>query len=378
MTEVIVVGGGPAGAYLSYLLAREGWEVTVFEKRKLPSDKLCGGGLTPKAMKIIDFSLESVIEEKVYELEFTHDFSRPFVISDSKPLVYTARREKLDSFLLQKASEAGARVIEDSRVQKVEENEKEVKVWTKTGEYGGKFLVGADGPFSVVARSLGLNKGRENALTIACRYQISPEERKDFKGKIKVDYGQVPGYAWIFPRGEEISVGAGEFKGKTGEIKEKLHKLLQNFMDSEGINPAELRFRGWPIPINSDFRNIASQRTVLLGDAAGLADPLTGEGLYSAFKSAILASSFLYEAKAKAFPDPGRFIQEVEKEFGAQNTFSQRLSALVYNLPGVIHRMLPGLENLKNDFARLIRGESSYQELSGLYREVFQLRPKGN
>lgn len=121
MHQVIIVGAGPGGAYLGYLLSRQGIDVLIVEKGQLPRHKPCGGGLTPKVIKLLDFDLSPVIEDVISNLSITCGLTDPILINTKQPFVYTVSRDKFDTFLLEKAKEAGAQVLENTRIDDVQQ-----------------------------------------------------------------------------------------------------------------------------------------------------------------------------------------------------------------------------------------------------------------
>src|SRR5690242_18692700 len=119
--DVIVVGGGPAGSSAAYTLAKQGLDVLVLEKQKMPRYKTCGGGVNIRAARHIPFSIEPVVERVIYKYRFTYRGKKPFEKASEEPLTYMTQRLRLDQFLLEQARNQGARVKEAVNVRKVQE-----------------------------------------------------------------------------------------------------------------------------------------------------------------------------------------------------------------------------------------------------------------
>src|SRR6266849_5886436 len=120
--DVIVVGGGPAGSSAAYMLAKQGLNVLVLEKQKMPRYKTCGGGVNIRAARQIPFSIEPVVERVIYKYRFTYRGEKPFEKMSNEPLTYMTQRMYLDQFLLEQARNQGAHLIEEVKIQKIHEN----------------------------------------------------------------------------------------------------------------------------------------------------------------------------------------------------------------------------------------------------------------
>lgn len=267
MSEVIIIGGGPAGLNCAYYLAKLGKDVILLEKHASPVDKLCAGGLTVK-----DFEeLPKDIIERAFVTQVIHTPLGKTTFKTSKPIIFTVNRKVLNKWLSERAKNAGAK-IEKEKVIKINSN----TIITKNGrQYKYCYLVGADGSTSIVRRHL-------NILTkhsfIAWQTSIPfPLKNIEWFLDAKV-FGF--GYGWIFPHKKSTVIGfvcshpKNTFKAKTGFLHwlKKTHALVIN-------SP----FR--PYLINTDYRGHHFGHIYLAGDAAGLASELTGEGIYFALKS---------------------------------------------------------------------------------------------
>lgn len=359
MHQVIIIGAGPAGAYLAYLLSSAGINVLVLEKERFPRYKPCGGGITPKVINLLDFKVGPVIEDTIYKVVFAYRFTRPIEFTAQKPITFTVRRERFDALLADKAKEAGAKILEGVRVEQVEVTGQRVSAFANGSQWQGNILVGADGAHSVVARVLGLGGRRKLAATLESEIPVSGEKLEQNRGVIKIDYGLVPsGYAWIFPKSDHLSVGVWSISPR----HKKLRRQLESFIQSEGLSSLEARVktRGWIIPVNPQPDDLHGGRALVLGDAAGLADAFTGEGIFPALFSARLAAEVITEQVNRPVPDLKGYTDLVQEKIGPELAGAFRLTRWVPPISGFIHRVLHRHQGLIDDFMEVAGGNLSY------------------
>lgn len=290
--EVIVVGGGPAGAMAAYILARQGIDVLVLEKEVMPRDKPCGGALSQKAMDLLAGDGRDLVEHVVTRATFSHNFNDPFTLQLERPLVYLVDRARFDHYLLERAARTGATVEQGCALKEVGEEGPGVVAMAGDKEYRGRFLIAADGAASQVRRGLGLPARRPAAVTMEARVALDPGFWRD-KGVV-VDYGLLPsGYGWLFPRADHLSIGVGYFSERQQRLSRPLREYFAAFLAHQveadrapgpAGPPGRERPRGWTIPVGWGRATYRKGRVLLTGDAAGLADPFTGEGIYAALK----------------------------------------------------------------------------------------------
>lgn len=364
MYQAIIVGAGPAGAYLAYLLSREGIQVLLLEKERLPRNKICAGGLTAKSLKLLsDFNLQPLIEDTIHKAIFSCKRARPLELNFDRPLVQTVNRLKFDSFLVEKAKEAGAKVLDGVNITKVQSDQDHVTVYSSGSEWQGKLLAGADGALSTVARSSGGFTDNRQIMVSLLEQQIylPKEQMEQNHGLIKMDYGMLPtGYTWLFPKSDHISVGIGSIGLKAKTLREFLGKAIQSkgYTSSTGSTPV----RGWFIPVMVKPPVLHHQRIVLLGDAAGLVDALTGEGIFSALFSARLAAEVIIDQINKPQPNLESYTVLVRENLWTELRSSYNIARWFYRFPGVVHRIFQHIPDFSNIFGLLFAGELTYAE----------------
>jgi len=293
--DAIVVGAGPAGSMTAYHLARAGASVVVLDRARFPRDKPCGGGLTGRALRALPLSIEPTVEHVVDRFEFRFRYRPGFVRRGRAPLALMTQRRRLDTFLLERAAEAGADVRDGVKATTVEADDRAATVRLNGSRLDAQVVVGADGVNGVTARSLGL--GRHYRFGVAyegnCSYDEIDAARYD--GLAVFELGVVPGgYGWIFPKGDHANVGIGGWEEGAPRLRADLAQLCA----AHGIPHDRLRdLRGYRLPLRRGD-GAARGRALLVGDAAGLVDPLSGDGMYEAFVSARLAGEAVVDLLA--------------------------------------------------------------------------------
>jgi geranylgeranyl reductase family protein len=309
--DVAIVGAGPAGAWAARKLARAGARVTIFDPSH-PREKPCGGGLTGRAVGLIVNELGALpapaVTVAVTRLERAmaspaalarigegDRIDVPLVargVSAESSLVVTSRAA-LDRGLLDAACRAGATLVAE-RVIDVAAEAGGVVVRTRRATYRAGMLIGADGPGSLVRRRLARAFSRAQ-LSVGAGYFVSGASSREIVIRWVAD---PPGYLWSFPRPDHLAVGICA-QGDAGVGVEQLHRHAADWLAAAALapSPAGLTPYAWPIP-SLDAADLArplpgGDRWLLLGDAAGLVDPLTREGIFYALLSGDLAASAL-------------------------------------------------------------------------------------
>src|SRR5438093_893919 len=284
--DVIVVGTGPSGATAAYELARGGARALILDKARLPRYKTCGGGVTHKAAQALPFSIEPVVERVTRKFDFSWKTRNPSVLESPTPLVYLVQRSRFDNFLTEQAVRAGAVLMDGTAVKSVEQAKGVMVAHTSRGRFSADYLVGADGATGCVARSLGLMSDRQAMPALESEIEADDATMDYWSDKLGLDLGYLhAAYGWVFPKGEHLSVGVGG------------HPLIPNYGArlkeyNEAYTAARvpgirrvIASHGYLLPLRRPGAPVQKGRAMLVGDAAGLVEAFTGEGIYWAIRS---------------------------------------------------------------------------------------------
>jgi flavin-dependent dehydrogenase len=305
--DVIVVGAGPAGATLAYELAKRGIGVLLLEKEKLPRYKCCAGGVTSKAAKLLDFD-----GQKVTQIQVSADW---------------------------------------------------VEISTADNIFRSRLVVGADGAYSVVARELGMGRSMEYIAGIESEIVMPEEELAKWKSRAQMDLGCIPGgYAWVFPKRNHLSIGVGCLASKARH----LNRHNQKFLNSLSIGSYTIaRSSSHLMPTCTKERLVWQDKALLLGDAAGFADPLTGEGIYNAVQSAQLAAPVIENSLLTGKVGLQDYQQIVEKKIMSELRIARTLSKTIFRFPRLAFGMFNRSDEVWRAICSFMLGEIDYAAIKG-------------
>lgn len=292
MFDLVVIGSGPGGSATAMTGRKLGLTVAIVDKATFPRDKLCGGlftGRSEKAMRRI-FGLEVTPDRFVtsQHMRFSAKGEVLAEITDAPPVHLTMRRD-LDAMLHAHAVEAGAVPYLGNPLSEIDFDANEVTLRDDT-KISFKALIGADSVNSMVARLL---FGRPfNPDTIGFGLEVETPQTNSRDGAVEVDFEAANwGYGWSFPKHKTVTVGVGGINTQNADMK----AAMRAYVDQTQADP-ELKYKGQYIPFG-DYRKSPGRGNVLLvGDAAGLVDPVTGEGIALAMESGDYAARAVYEA----------------------------------------------------------------------------------
>ncbi len=325
--DVIVIGAGPAGSTTAYRLAREGAHVLLLDKVRFPRDKPCGGGISMRAMRELPFDPQPVVERVIDRLEWSFCGRRPFLRGGGKPLASMTRRRRLDNFLVEQAVSVGADFRDGVDVSEVSERGARVDGrWIDS-----ELLIGADGVNGSAARSLDLADRRVYSVAFEGNLPRTLFDLERWRSTVVIELGTIPGgYCWIFPKGDHLNIGVGGWES-TGPT---LRKHLKEFCNRRGFDYSKLQdLRGYRLPGRRPGAALARGRALLVGDAAGLVDPLSGDGMYAAFLSSRLATEAALDLLSGRVLDLEPYARSVVSEFGRLFAFAWNAKIAVDHFP---------------------------------------------
>lgn len=314
--NALIVGGGPSGAAAGTILAKGGLSVAILEKSRFPREKTCGGLLSGRCLRVLEAVFGDGVLSRFGGLASTgfRMFHRHRLVAEvlESEKTHSINRSEMDACLIQAAREAGCKVREGCQAVEIDADRSTVK--TSTGDcLHGTFIIGADGVNSRVRRAIRPDrKDTQRASGFGIVADIPLENLQDSLLREAcarlphVFFGVVSwGYGWIFPKGETVCVGVGGLLNKKVNFRHALEQLVGQTCRSGTWSG--LRIRGQHIPCGDFEKNPGRRNLLLVGDAAGLVEPVTGEGISFAIESAKLAAEAVLEAQASATPhDAGR------------------------------------------------------------------------
>lgn len=319
--DVAIIGAGPAGATCAGILASKGFSTAIIEKKPFPRRKVCAGGITRKAANLIPFNIFDLTENRIDSIKFRMGNSE-FVRTSRETILWTVEREVLDARLVDYAVSEGSEFLQDSEVTSIAQSNAGLSV---NLSYGTAIIcriaVGAYGADSRLSRLLGLDPFTSFDMGIEGRLDGEPGDNS-----ATVEWGIAGStYIWSFPKSESASLGIKGPKEKT--------QLLNSALRSRYPEAAGLRAHA--IPFRLRKTGICSDSFLLIGDAAGLADPWTGEGVYHALKSAKYAAEAI-QGKLGEGKSLSIYQQRVDEEILPE----QRASAFYQNLFNLRQKIL--------------------------------------
>jgi len=274
-------------------LAKAGLRVLLLEREPLPRYKTCGGGLVGKAVALLPEAASATIEVDCRRAGLhLSGTGLAFTAARAVPIVCMTMRARLDYALTEWAVAAGAGLHDKTRVTGVAPSPRGVTVTTDRGVFTAPLVVAADGVGGVSARAV---RPLSPLMGPAVEWEITVPDAilARFSGTARFDVGAVPhGYGWVFPKRDHLSVGL--FRGRPGRCD--LNAILGRYLAELGIAPRKAERHGHRIPVHPGAGPFAAHGVLLTGDAAGLAEAVTGEGISGALESGKFAARAILEA----------------------------------------------------------------------------------
>lgn len=359
--DVIIVGSGPAGASAALDLAAAGVRVAILEREFPPRYKTCGGGVVHRAFGLAPPGVRDAVVRDCFTSEMNLlDAGLRFETRSQVPIVSMTMREHFDFLLLSAAKEAGAHFRPGCEVTDVFQGDERVELQTSTGSLRAPFVIAADGVAATVARKLRLPDGRRLIPALECEVFVGGGVFERFANSARFDFGVVPyGYGWVFPKKEHLSVGVLTMCRGGAKLNERFGAYLRRL----GIVPLRDPERhGALIPVAPRRAPFTAGRVLLVGDAAGFADPLTGEGITFALLSGRAAARALVDGNLRAEAVGRAYDGEIAAKILPELRVARVLATMLYGHPA-LRKLLFRLygHRFSDAMADILTGNGTYR-----------------
>ncbi|MFD5426193.1 geranylgeranyl reductase family protein [Streptomyces sp. NPDC127084] len=372
--DVVVVGAGPAGASAAYAAAVAGRRVLLLEKADLPRYKTCGGGIIGPSRDALPPGFELPLQDRVHAVTFSLNGKLSRTRRSRRMLFGLVNRPEFDAGLVEQAQKAGAELRTGVTVSRVEQHgpavpdRRTVAVVLADGETVlARAVVGADGSASRIGAHVGV-KMEQVDLGLEAEIPVPASVAEDWAGRVLIDWGPLPGsYGWVFPKGEVLTVGVISARGDGAATK----RYLENFIARLGLSGFEPAVSsGHLTRCRADDSPLSRGRVLVCGDAAGLLEPWTREGISFALRSGRLAGEWAVRlAEANDGVDARRqalnYAFAIKAGLGVEMAVGRRMLAVFERRPGLLHAVISGFRPAWKAFADITRGSTS---LAGIVR----------
>ena len=377
MIDVLVSGAGPAGSSVARRSAELGLSTTLLDRSAFPRDKCCAGGLLERAVRRIGVELpDSVIEKEIMGFAVMAGEHRREFRYDVR-LGVTVKRRNLDAFLVEEARRAGVEVMEGVEARRAVEDGEGVSVETSSGTLRCKYLAIADGVNSRLGRGLfGPLKRGTVAAGLATDVLVKGDSGNLAEIELfdtptrRIPWKSFPVNGWIFPHRDGANLGVVGQRRSGPELRRFVDKLVSRLEERHGtVERLELRAHSLPFRYRG---RLHTARSVILGDAAGLVNPLTGEGMGYAFAASKVASECLADALCNDDPRMlASYDGGCEREFLKDFRAAMLIGPVLHRLVGVVDTghfisNMTDEEELVEAYSGMARGDSDWFDLARL------------
>jgi geranylgeranyl reductase family protein len=298
--DVIVIGGGPAGAAAAFTVARAGLAVCLVDRANFPRDKLCGGGLTERCRREFESVFSQNLPSSIVRASGQMIFLRAGeILSRMEGRLYLTMRRAFDAHMVGLAQAAGAVAVLGDGVEAIDQQARTIRL--KSGRaLGFGHLAGADGASSMVAKHLFGAAFDPRAIGFGLEVEVPRADLPELANDVELDFGAADwGYGWVFPKRETLTIGVGGVHRHNPDLRLRLN----NYLAAKGLDPARYKVKGQYLPFGGSRPPPGRGRVLLCGDAAGFVDPITGEGIGYAIESGAAAGRAIAQAVADGRPD---------------------------------------------------------------------------
>ncbi len=360
--DVVVVGAGPAGASAAHAARAAGAEVLLVEREQLPRYKLCGGGLLQVSVDHLPAGAAHGSRADVHRVSFSYHGRFTRTHRSSRPLMRMVYRADFDHELVDVARGTGVELLQGTAVRELASAGELATVLTSVGPLRCRAVVGADGSAGRTSRFVGAEFDQVD-LGLEVELRLTLAQQQAWRDRAHLDWGPVPGsYGWAFPKGDQLTVGVILDRRRGSEGKAYLAELIRT-LELEGAE--QVSSGGHLTHCRADGSPLTRGRVLLAGDAAGLLEPWTREGISFALRSGTAAGRAA--ARIASGADPAAvgtdYTAEVETTLGAEMRAGRECLRAYANRPALFHLILAGTAPGWAAFRRLACGRTTFPRL---------------
>lgn len=359
--DCVIFGAGPAGASAAYGLARAGYRVVALAGN-LQRISDCTGGVSPGVARLLDFDFTSIIDHTVRDVQYTWKNDDPVSIRlEEAQAMWMVRRDRFDALLRDRAIEAGAIVKPETATAAVLDNVEGERCWTVQTDGGSltaRYAIVADGACSAAINWIGAARP---ALRLAALLDV--EANPNDPPRVEFGLGQIDsGLLWCFPKQGAFSIGAATFLGTDDP---QLTDRLLTYAQSRGWHAKRSDIRQRPVTLWSGDRQLHRDCAVIVGDAAGLSDPVTAEGLRPAIDSGLRAAEAIGAALNHQPNALAAYTQTIHQTWGIDFAWASRLAQILYRVPGLAYKVAVKKPIANQLMAQVLCGDLRYSDIAG-------------
>jgi len=363
---VLVIGGGPAGSAAAHTLASNGTDVCLVDKFDFPRQKLCGGLLTPRARKnfieIFGTGWDDVYEYRCNGVKFFNGDRLVNAIDRYREL-YVCDRYRFDSHLIDRAGKQGADLLLGEKVTSVDLRNHRCRL-NSGKEIGYRYLIGADGVNSVVTNTLYKNRTSRNGKAFALEITLPAATLSRAIVEPEIYFDTLDwGYGWIFPRKDEVVIGIGGLFWRNRDFRVIFNTFFRDRFHKEYTGVLKGHF----VPFGDYSKGMGRDGILLAGDAAGLVDPITGEGIAYAMQSGYYAAQSVLEVLNGNIRNVNADYRKRCAVITDELSYAARIRYVLFSATNkeLFINALARSVSLPRRYMELMSGDITYRELLG-------------
>jgi geranylgeranyl reductase family protein len=359
--DVAVIGAGPAGLAAANASALAGARTVVLERAEHPRYKTCGGGLIGTSLAAVP-GMPIPVKDEIFAATFTRNNGHEFTRRHDSPILKMVMRDEFDDALRCRAVANGAVLLQRAQVRAVSQDQMYARATLADGtSVTAQVVVGADGSSGITARHVGVVFCQVD-LGLEVEISVPASTRQVWRGRVLLDWGPVPGsYAWVFPKDDTLTVGVIAARGSGEQTKGYLQDILHhhNLASFERLHDS-----GHLTKCRTEGSPLRKGRVLAAGDAAGLLEPWTREGISFALRSGAMAGAAAAKAARQHGPENpdqilDQYVSAVSSGLVPEMQAGHRLLAAFKRHPGSFHRALATPKGW-HTFVEFCQGEKSF------------------